>query len=69
MELRIRDPSWKYICVTSKMSTTEIISISELLGREIATRKITEQGAEGERLKICTCVAVSLISRRYVKLF
>lgn len=48
MELRIRDPSWKYICVTSKMSAAEIISISELLGREIATRKITEQGAEGK---------------------
>lgn len=48
MELRIRDPSWKYICVTSKMSTAEVISMPELLGREIAKGKITATGLQGE---------------------
>lgn len=44
MEGGIREPSWKYICVTRKMSTAEITGMPELLGREIATRKITGTG-------------------------
>lgn len=49
----------KYICVTSKMSTAEVISMPELLGGEIAKGKSQEQGCRGKTRNTHTCVYAS----------